>query len=164
MEQSMYALSNDYNGLMEYADSIDPEDEQVFLDTLETVLGAIDLKMDDYAVVMSHMKEREDLIDNEIKRLKARKDAIKNNRTRMNERLYEVMITTDRRKVTTDLHTFSIRKNGGKLPLVITGDVPDNFQKVIYEPDNERIREALDNGEALDFAHYGERGEYLKID
>jgi len=149
---------------MEYADSIDPEDEQVFLDTLESVLGAIDLKMDDYAVVMSHMKEREDLIDNEIKRLKARKDAIKNNRTRMNERLYEVMITTDRRKVTTDLHTFSIRKNGGKLPLVITGDVPDNFQKVIYEPDNERIREALDNGEALDFAHYGERGEYLKID
>jgi len=164
MEQSMYELSNDYNGLMEYADSIDPEDEQVFLDTLESVLGAIDLKMDDYAVVMSHMKEREDLIDNEIKRLKARKDAIKNNRTRMNERLYEVMITTDRRKVTTDLHTFSIRKNGGKLPLVITGDVPDNFQKVIYEPDNERIREALDNGEALDFAHYGERGEYLKID
>jgi len=160
----MYELSNDYNGLMEYADSIDPEDEQVFLDTLESVLGAIDLKMDDYAVVMSHMKEREDLIDNEIKRLKARKDAIKNNRTRMNERLYEVMITTDRRKVTTDLHTFSIRKNGGKLPLVITGDVPDNFQKVIYEPDNERIREALDNGEALDFAHYGERGEYLKID
>lgn len=164
MEQSMYELSNDYNGLMEYADSIDPDDEQVFLDTLEAVLGAIDLKMDDYAVVMGHMKEREDLIDNEIKRLKARKDAIKNNRTRMNERLYEVMITTDRRKVTTDLHTFSIRKNGGKLPLVITGDVPDNFQKVIYEPDNERIREALDNGEALDFAHYGERGEYLKID
>ena len=164
MEQSMYELSNDYNGLMEYADSIDPEDEQVFLDTLESVLGAIDLKMDDYAVVMSHMKEREDLIDNEMKRLKARKDAIKNNRTRMNERLYEVMITTGRRKVTTDLHTFSIRKNGGKLPLVITGDVPDNFQKVIYEPDNERIREALDNGETLDFAHYGERGEYLKID
>ena len=164
MEQSMYELSSDYNGLMEYADSIDPDDEQVFLDTLEAVLGAIDLKMDDYAVVMSHMKEREDLIDNEIKRLEARKDAIKNNRTRMNERLYEVMTTTDRRKVTTDLHTFSIRKNGGKLPLVITGDVPDNFQKVIYEPDNERIREALDNGEALDFAHYGERGEYLKID
>lgn len=161
--EGLYPLTAECLALMEYADSIDPEDEQVFTDTLEGLFGTIDMKMDDYAVVMDQMKGREDLIDLEIKRLTERKEAIKNNRTRMKERLQESMKATGRRRVTTDLHTFSIQKNGGKLPLIIDGEVPDNYQKIIYEPDNELIRKALDEGKELDFAHYGERGEHLRI-
>lgn len=161
--ESLYSLTNDFMALMEYADSTDPEDEQVFLDTLDSVISTIDLKMDDYAVVMDHMEERENLIDKEINRLSAMKKAIKDNRKRMTDRLLESMKATDRTKVTTDLHTFSVVKNGGKLPLVIDGNVPDNYQKIIMEPDKDLIREALDSGEKLDFAHYEERGERLRI-
>jgi len=163
--ESLYNLTADYQTLMEYADSVDPDDEQVFLDTLDSVTATIDVKMDDYAVVMDHMKAREDLIDMEIKRLTARKNAISGNRARMRQRLYDSMIATDRTKVTTDLHTFSIAKNGGKLPLIIDGDVPDKYQKIIMEPDKDLIRTALETGntEALKFAHFGERGTHLNI-
>jgi len=163
--ESLYNLTEDYQVLMEYADSTDPDDEQVFLDTLDSVTATINVKMDDYAVVMDHMKEREDLIDLEIKRLTARKNAISNNRAKMRERLYDSMLATDRTKVTTDLHTFSIVKNGGKLPLIINGDVPDKYMKVIMEPDKDLIRTALETGntEVLKFAHFGERGQHLSI-
>jgi chaperonin cofactor prefoldin len=163
--ESLYNLTEDYQVLMEYADSTDPDDEQVFLDTLDSVTATINVKMDDYAVVMDHMKEREDLIDLEIKRLTARKNAISNNRTKMRERLYDSMLATDRTKVSTDLHTFSIVKNGGKLPLIINGDVPDKYMKVIMEPDKDLIRTALETGntEVLKFAHFGERGTHLSI-
>lgn len=160
---SLYSLTSEYQTLMEYADSIDPDDEKVFLDTLEGVVGTLDTKMDEYASVMDHMKAREEYIDQEIKRLTDRKNAIKNNRTRMNKRLYESMCAADRRKVVTDLYTFAITKNGGKLPLLIDGEVPDKYQKIIMEPDKDLIRKALDEGEKLDFAKYGERGEHLTI-
>lgn len=161
--ESLYKLTADYEALMEYADSTDPDDEQVFLDTLDSVLGTLDVKMDDYAVVMAHMEAREELIAKEIKRLTDMKNALSSNRKRMNDKLCESMIATDRREVVTDLHKFKIVKNGGKLPLIVDGEVPDKFLKVSYEQDNEKIREALDAGEALEFAHYGERGERLKI-
>lgn len=165
--ETLYKLTEDYEALLEYADSVDPEDEEVFLQTLDSVTATIDVKMDDYAVVMDHMASRAALIDKEIKRLTAIKHAIDNNHKRMQERLYESMIATDRRKVQTDLHTFSIVKNGGKLPLVIHegADIPDKWCKVIVEPDKDKIRTALETGntEVLEFAHFGERGEHLTI-
>ena len=163
--ETLYQLTEDYEALLEYADSVDPDDEEVFLQTLDSVTATIDVKMDDYAVVMDHMASRAALIDKEIKRLTAIKHAIDNNHKRMQERLYESMIATDRRKVQTDLHTFSIVKNGGKLPLIIDPDanIPHKWCK--FEPDKEMIRTALETGnaEVLEFAHFGERGEHLTI-
>jgi hypothetical protein len=70
------------------------------------------------------------------------------------------------KEIETDMHRFKIVKNGGKLPLKIDGGVPEHFLKkeIKESPDNDKIREALDNGEALTFAHYGDRGTHLKID
>lgn len=162
--ESLYELKHEYLVLMEYADSTDPEDEQVFLDTLEGLTGTIEAKLDSCAVVMSHMDAHESMLDKEIDRLMAMKTAIKNNKQRMKDRIYALMVAMDKRKISTDLHSFSIRKNGGKQALEITGDVPDKFQKVIYEPDKDLIRKELEAGNELDFAVLKERGEYLKID
>ena len=60
-------------------------------------------------------------------------------------------------------YTLKIAKNGGLQPMKIDGEVPDSFMKVIYEPDNSKIREALKNGENLGFAHLEERGRHLNI-
>lgn len=165
--ETLYSLTGDYMALMELADSTEPEDAQAFTDTLEGIVGAIDLKMDDYAVVVDHMNTRAAVIDKEIERLTARRDAIKANAKRMKDKLRDTMIATDRRKVVTDLHTFHIQKNGGLVALIIDAPdkVPDKFCKIIVEPDNEKIRAALDAGdeEAKKFAHLGERGEHLVI-
>ena len=160
---SLYDLTNDYLTLMEYADSTDPDDEQVFIDTLEGLMGAVEAKIDSYAAVMSHMEAHEDMLKKEIDRLSAKMTAIENNKKRMKDSLYAAMVAMDKRKITTDLHTFAIQKNGGKQPLIISGEVPDKFQKVIYEPDKNLIRKALEDGEKLDFAFLEERGEHLVI-
>lgn len=160
---SLYDLKNDYLTLMEYADSTDPDDEQVFLDTLEGLMGAVEAKADSYAAVISHMDAHEDLLQKEIDRLTAKKTAISNNKKRMKDSLQAAMIAMDQKTIKTDLHTFRVQKNGGKQPLVIFGNVPDKFQKIVYEPDKDLIRKALENGEELEFAVLKERGEHLVI-
>lgn len=58
--------------------------------------------------------------------------------------------------------------NGGLMPLVYDKtinleDIPAAYRKVEYSYDNDAIRRALDAGEELDFARYGERGTHLVI-
>ena len=60
-------------------------------------------------------------------------------------------------------YTLKIAKNGGKQPLVIDSTVPDNFMKIKYEPDNDLIRQAIEEGKEVPFAHLEERGRHLNI-
>lgn len=161
---SLYELTNDYLTLMEYADSTDPDDEQVFIDTLDGLVGTIENKIDNCAAVMSHMEAHKNMLEKEIERLQAKYNAIDNNQERIKRSIYMAMVAMNKRKISTDLHTFSIRGNGGKKPLTICGEVPDKYQKVIYEPDKALIRKELEAGKELDFAFLADRGEYLHID
>lgn len=66
------------------------------------------------------------------------------------------------------LRTASVCGNGGKTPLdlrVAAEDLPDRFRRkvVSFKVDEAAIREALDNGEELDFANYMERGTHLRV-
>ena len=70
---------------------------------------------------------------------------------------------TGKTKFATNLFTFNIAKNGGKQPLTIDGDVPEEYQKIIKENDNEKIRADLESGKELPFAHLEPRGESLRI-
>lgn len=161
---TLYSLSDEYVQLMDLAISTDPEDEQAFADTLEGLMAVISTKMDDYAVVMTHLKGRSDLIQAEIDRLKAMQQTIDNHEKRMKAALLSVMTEKlNQRKITTDFHTFTVCKNGGKQPMEITGDVPDNYKRVVYETDTEKIRKELEAGATLPFAHLEERGEHLRI-
>ena len=160
---TLYALTSDYLRLLELGDSDDPEDQRAFLDTLEGLVGEIEMKADDYAVVITSFKTQSAAIDAEIKRLKKRKDTVDNSITRMKDRIKEAMEAMETTEIKTDFHTFKIQKNGGVQPLVIDGDVPDNFMKVIYQNDTEKIREALNAGEQLSFAHLEPRGTQLRI-
>lgn len=161
---TLYSLSDEYVQLMDLAISTDPEDEQAFADTLEGLTAVINTKMDDYAVVMTHLKGRSDLIQTEIDRLKAMQQTIDNHEKRMKAALLSVMTEKlNQRKITTDFHTFTVCKNGGKQSMEITGDVPDNYKRVVYETDTEKIRKELEAGATLPFAHLEERGENLRI-
>jgi hypothetical protein len=162
--ESLMQLSEEYQELVELASSADPEDEQTFLDTLDGMTGIIENKMDGYGVVLTQMKARIAMIDGEIKRLQAWKQTVENNDKRMRDVLLLVMRDTlNQRKIQTDLHTFTICKNGGKQGVDIFAEVPDSFQRIIYEPDTDKIREALENGEDLPFARLRERGEHVRI-
>ena len=162
--ETLYSLSDEYEQLMELAISTDPSDEQAFADTLEGLTAVINTKMDDYAVVMTHLKGRSEMIQAEIERLQAMKQTIDNHEKRMKARMLHVMTEKlNQRKIQTDFHTFTVCKNGGKQPMEITGEIPDNYKRVVYETDLEKIRKELEDGKQLDFAHLEERGEHLAI-
>lgn len=162
--ESLMNLSDEYKELSELAGSADPEDEQVFIDTLEGLKGVIENKMDGYGVVLTRQKARIEMIHGEIKRLQEWEKQMINNDRLMREALLHVMRDTlGQKKIQTDLHTFIICKNGGKQAVDIFAEVPDSFQRVIYEPDTDKIRDALEAGEDLPFAKLLERGEHVRI-
>lgn len=161
--ESLMNLTDEYKALLELGCSTDPEEQQAFLDTLEGMTGIIQSKMDGYAFVLTQLDGRTKTIDSEIKRLQAWKQTIENNEKRMKEVLLTVMNEMNEKKIQTDLHTFTVCKNGGKQAVDIFAEVPDSFQRVIYEPDTDKIRAALEDGLELSFAKLKERGEHVRI-
>ena len=76
------------------------------------------------------------------------------------------MKETGKTKFKTDLFSFGIQKNGGKVPMKIDDPeaVPEKY--LIPQPpkvDMDAVRKELENGVTLTFAHLEERGESLRI-
>lgn len=163
---SLFELSTEYQALLDLGDSPDPEDQQAFLDTLEGLDFEVGLKADSYAAVIAQLEGRMTTIKAEIDRLSGFLVAADNSIDRMKSALYEAMRTMDKTEIRTDLHTFKIVRNGGKIPMTIReDDVPKEYQRTEVKsvPDKTKIREALEAGKDLPFAELGERGSHLVI-
>lgn len=160
---TLYQLTAEYEALLSLGDSDDPEDQRAFMDTLEGLTGEIEVKADSYAVVLAELKAQREKVKAEKERLERIEKAIENNEKRIKDRIKDAMTAIGKNEIKTDLHTFKIQNNGGVQPLVITGDVPDKYTKVVIDADIMKIREALSNGEQLDFAHLEPRGTHLRI-
>jgi len=84
-------------------------------------------------------------------------------------RLKAHLEATDQKKVRTKRFNISVRTVGGKqgvrLNLENPKDLPERFQRVIIEPDNTALREALeaDDTEAKEVAYFAERTTYIAI-
>lgn len=164
---TLYDLTQDYKNLLDLAGSMDADEVETFNDTLEAVLGEIEVKADGYAVVLAEIEGRINTVNREIGRLEAIESALSNTRRRMIDRLKTAMEDIGKKEIKTDLHRFKIVRNGGKQPLDIDeGCVPEEYTKteVKQVPDKDKIRKALESGECLTFAHLEERGTHLKID
>ena len=159
---TLFQLTDEYKQLLELAYDTDV-DEQCFLDTIEGLQGEIADKADGYVNVMAKMDSDISYLDAEINRLTEIKKHINNRKKDISDTLFKCMKEMDIQQIDTVLHKISIVKKGGVLPLNVYGEVPERFTKVTIEPDNSKIREALDAGEELDFAKYEERGERLSI-
>ena len=160
---NLYVLKEDRRKLAEmlYEEDID---EQCILDTLESIESEIEDKADDYAIIIKELIADSKACKEEKQRLEKRQKMFENRAEMLKDRLYEVMKELGKNSLKTAKFTFSICKNGGLAPLVVDEDytnIPQKYLKV--EPDNKKIREALDNGAKITFAHYDERGEGLRI-
>lgn len=157
---TLYELTDEYKQLLDMME--DPDiDPQIITDTMEGVQGEIEIKAEGYIRVMKELEAEADKINNELKRLGNRWDSCQTNIKRLKESLLATMQVMDKPKIQTEHFRLSIAKNGGVQPMKITGDVPPEFCKL--EPDNKKIREALYEGDNLDFAHLEERGVHLNV-
>lgn len=164
---TLYDLTVHFQTILEMA-----EDGEVDMDvingSLDCVEADIEQKLDSYGVVINELSNDIENIDKEIKRLTERKRTIDNNITRMKGAIKDAMVAIGKKKIQGDKFTWTIAKNGGKRPVILKEGynilaIPERFQDWTVKPDRDSIRDALENGEKLDFATLGERGESLRL-
>lgn len=159
---TLFELTSDYLNLLEMAEDPDIE-EDVFLDTLKGIEGAIEDKAEGYAVIIGELLAKADRITSEAKRLSTWADSLTKHADRMKEALMFTMDEIGTKKIETEHFRIGIAGNGGKKPLKITSAVPDQYMVMKPEVDTKKIREALEAGEQLDFAYLADRGRHLNI-
>lgn len=159
---NLYQLTSNYETVLNmlYDEEVD---EQMILDTLESIEGEIEDKADGYAKIIKELESKRDARKTEAKRLTDSAKVFDNRISQLKQNLFNSMKQIGNSKITTDLFTFSIVRNGGKQALTIDGDVPEEYTKAKIENDTDKIRKALEDGIELSFAHLEPRGESLKI-
>lgn len=159
---NLYELNQNYEKVLNmlYDEDID---EQMVLDTLESIEGEIEDKADGYAKIIKELEAKRDARKSEAKRLTENAKVFDNRINALKQNLFNTMKSTGKTKFATDLFSFNIAKNGGKQALTIDGDVPEEYTKTIIENDTDKIRADLEAGKELPFAHLEPRGESLRI-
>jgi len=160
---TLFEITSDVEQLYELATMDEEMDEQLFQDTLDGLLGELEVKAGGYCNVIKQLEMEADRAKNMSlvweQKQKQRENAIK----RMKEALRDAMIRTDQKQIDAGEYVIKLQKNGGKQPMIIDGEVPDNYQKVIYETDKDKIRKDLEAGIELPFAYLEERGQHVVI-
>ena len=159
---SLYKLNEAWQELanMLYQDDVD---EQMILDTLESIEGEIEDKADNYAYIITEISNDANACKLEKDRLEKRQKSLENKAKNLKKNLAEIMKNTGKTNFKTQLHTFRIQKNGGKRALTIDGDVPAEYTRTITENDTDKIRTDLEAGKELSFAHLEPQSESLRI-
>lgn len=176
---ALFELAGKYKTLYEMLVEADEEETEVINDTLESVVGEIEVKGDGYVAVCNKLDMEIDACKKQVaywqSELKLRENALK----RLKDRLVMFLSMIGKKEISTGTHTIKLVGNGGKAPLRFTTDtatdiplekmsiedVPKEYRKVVVTEtiDTDKIRAMLDSGEQLDWVKYGERGSHLKI-
>lgn len=159
---SLYKLTAEYEQLLNmlYDEDID---EQMIIDTIESKESEIEDKADNYAKIIKELEAKANARREEAKRLTENAKVFENRVKVLKSNLFNSMKQIEKTKFATDLFSFNIVKNGGKQALTIDGDVPEEYTKTIIENDTDKIRQALEEGKELSFAHLEPRTESLRI-
>ena len=162
---SLYELTGQYLELEQMLDN--PEVEQDVLGDLIATLGdEIEIKADNYAKIIRNLEGSVTAIKTEQDRLAKKKTSLEAGIKRLKDNLQSTMIATGKRSFKTDLFSFNIQKNGGADPVVLDVAVeflPDNLVRIKEEPDMKAISDYIKETGDLSYAHFGERGESLRI-
>lgn len=147
---NIYELTNDFLELLNMLED-EEVDEEVIMDTLESIEYEIEDKADGYVKIIKALEADVDGIQKENNRLTSRKKTYENRIKWLKQNLEMCMRVTGKKKFTTDLFSFNIQKNGGKRKLTIDVDVeniPEEYR--IKQPDavdGEKLRDYLkENG------------------
>ena len=161
---SLYEVTGNILALQEMLES-PIDDEDILKDTLEAVQGEYEAKIEGYCKVIRNIEADIQAIETEVTRLSEKKKVLKNNIDRLKKAMFDSMKATNTPKVKGSVFTVTIQRNGGKLPVIVdveTAYLPKELVKVVESPDLEAIAKLIDSGNTQ-YAHYGERGESLRI-
>lgn len=162
---SLYELTGYYAMLQNMLDSDELSDEEIS-ERLNDLNDEIEIKADNYAKMIRNFETSLEGIKAEAKRLSDRKSKLEANIKRLKDDLQTAMVTTGKTKFKTDLFSFGVQKNGGALPVIVdvdTSELPDDLVIISEKPDLKAIEKYIKETGDVTFAHFGERGESLRI-
>ena len=127
MSMSLYDLTGNFLVLQEMMSDpdVDPETIQ---DTLEAMDGDYEEKIENYGKVITNLSILAAGIDEEEKRLKARKKTINNQIDRLKKNIKESMIALGKKKVKTELYSYSIRDGVSSVVIDDADKIPSKFR------------------------------------
>ena len=138
----LYELTGAFN---QVADMLEYDSENAaIIDTLESLDLAIEEKADGYAKLIRNQEASSKAFDEEIKRMRERKQAIDNNVKRMKLSLQNAMVEIGKTKFKTDLFSFNIQKNQPSVVIIDETLVPEKFKKVTIDFDKTAIKKEED--------------------
>lgn len=158
----LYEITESMKALEAWAD--DPEAQAGIMETLE---GAESEKLESICKLIRSKTALAKAKKEEAKSLTESARSDENLVDRLKEMMRQHLEATGKDKASAGLFTVGIQNAGGKAPLVVKEDAfpaeHAEYAKVAISWDNDRIREALENGEALDFAEFGPRSKVVMI-
>lgn len=162
---TLYPLKMDYLNVIEMArePGIDP---QTIANTLESIEDEAAVKIDSMIVAIKEVEAYKEMLEKEILRLTENRTTASNVIDRMKREIFDMVSLTTDKKIVTEHYRTSVVKNGGATPMYVSpdiSDIPEEYLTVKKVPNNDKIRESLENGEKLQWAHLKERGEHLLI-
>lgn len=163
---NLYELTGDMLKLQQLLGTGEVVDKELLNDVLADTTADYEEKIENCAKVYKNLTSDVDGIDAEIKRLTARKKALTTNADNLKARMYDSMKATGKIKIKGQLFTVAIQANGGKIPVIVdvdTSKLPDNLVKITESPDLEAIGAYITKNPDCGFAHFGERGDSLRI-
>lgn len=104
----LYELTENYNQVLELAEQLDAE---TLKDTLDSIDEAIEIKVENTAKVVRSLEGNVDAIDNEIKRLTAKKSTLNNNIKGIKSYMQESMEQVGKEKIKGQLFNIGIQNN-----------------------------------------------------
>lgn len=144
----------------------DPEvDDEVVKDTLEGLMGEIEVHAEGFATMIHRLDMEIDVCKKNKDEWSVAEKVRKNRKARFLDMIKYAMISLGISEIKAGDETFKMQNAGGQLPVVVdeNATVPERFTKMTIETDKELIRKALNDGEKLDFARFGERSKVLRI-
>lgn len=162
---NIYEIADNYIELLRLMETEDL-DADCLKDTIEAVEGDFEIKAENYAKIIKNLESDIAGFKAEEERLSTKRKTLERNIENMKKALYEAMKITGKEKFKSGVFSFSINKNGGKIPICLDVDVeklPKQFVIIYKKPNNDALRQHLEEKGKTKYCHFGERGEHLKI-
>ena len=116
--ESLFSLVGEYKELYALLTDTDEQDQQIVEDTLEGVVGAIEVKSEGYICLLNRLDMEIDACRKQkeawSQKLAIRENAVK----RLKQRLADAMIQLGKEEIQAGDNTIKLQVNGGKAPLV----------------------------------------------
>lgn len=163
---NLYDLTGDILKLQEMLESGEVVDQDLLADVLADTTADYDEKIESYAKIIKNLTANIDALKAETERLTARRKILETNIASLKARMFDSMKLTGKTKIKGDLFTVSIQQNGGKIPVIVdvdTSELPDELVKIEEKPDLEAIAAYITANPENKLAHFGPRGESLRI-